>query len=120
MCAIDGSWRKPYEMLLIARKIPTNDDEHANSALEEKIYDIKRRVIFAVPDVHSRKPNLKEIFEISGLLSNSVKYEALEIFARNMTADWWSWGNEVVEFQNEKYWVQPNQNSKVIAIDVQK
>lgn len=105
MSEITGSWRKPYEVLLVGRKIPADRGKERSSETGEEEAGIKRRVIFAVPDIHSRKPNLKELFEKSALMPNSEKYEALEIFARNMTAGWWAWGNEVVEFQKEDHWV---------------
>lgn len=83
---LDGVWRKPYEILLLFRQ----NIEFLNP---------QRRVVFAVPDVHSRKPNLKQLFEMvfeSG--------PTLELFARNLTAGWWSLGNEVLKFQNHKAW----------------
>lgn len=86
ICALDSTWRKPYEILLIGRKIRKNE--------------VKRRVIIAVPDLHSRKPNLKELLQ--PMLPK--KYEAIEIFARNLTAGWWAWGNEVLKFQTAEHW----------------
>ncbi|KAJ9613383.1 hypothetical protein H2200_003325 [Cladophialophora chaetospira] len=84
---LDGIWRRPYEILLLFRK-----NVHPVNA--------KRRVIAAVPDVHSRKPCLKELLE--ELLPPD--YSALELFARSLTAGWWSWGDEVLKFQHESYW----------------
>jgi len=65
--------------------------------------DVKRRVLVGVPDLHSRKPNLKSIFE---QVMKKEKYEALEVFARNLTAGWWGWGDEVLKFQSEEYWIE--------------
>ncbi|KAI0905804.1 MT-A70-domain-containing protein [Ustulina deusta] len=87
---IESAWRKPWERLVIARKmgglvsLPTN-----------------RKVILGVPDVHSRKPSLRGLFE--DILPKH--YVGLEVFARNLTAGWWSWGNEVLFFQQEHHWV---------------
>ena len=39
------------------------------------------------------------------------KYLALEIFARNLTAGWWSWGDEVLEYQKKKYWIEPQEHT---------
>ncbi|KAI1327184.1 MT-A70-domain-containing protein [Xylariaceae sp. FL0255] len=86
---VDSRWRKPWERLLIARKkgsavtLPTSS-----------------KVILGVPDVHSRKPNLR------GLLADVLPaiYLGLEVFARNLTAGWWSWGNEVLLFQQGQCW----------------
>ena len=84
---LDGVWRRPYEALLLFRNaLPTGIP--------------KRRVIAAVPDLHSRKPNLKTILE--ELLPSD--YSALELFARSLTAGWWSWGDEVLKFQHESQW----------------
>ena len=83
---IDGLWRKPYEILLVGRK--------RDQSVENIRDDVSRRVIVGVPDIHSRKPNLKVLIE--PMLP--VKYRALEIFARNLTAGWWAWGDEVLKF----------------------
>jgi N6-adenosine-specific RNA methylase IME4 len=84
-------WRKPYEILLVGRR----------EAFPES--DVKRRVLVGVPDLHSRKPNLKSIFE---QVMKKEKYEALEIFARNLTSGWWAWGNEVLKFQSDECWIE--------------
>lgn len=91
-----SSWRKPWERLIIARR--------RGSARR-----IPQRVIAAVPDVHSRKPNLRCLFE--DLLPPG--FLGLEVFARNLTAGWWAWGNEVLRFQEPRYWViAPTESDK--------
>ncbi|KAI0508561.1 MT-A70-domain-containing protein [Xylaria bambusicola] len=88
---VESAWRKPWERLLIARRtgsqisLPTS-----------------RRVMMGVPDIHSRKPNLRGLFE-DILPKENV---GLEVFARNLTAGWWSWGNEVLFFQRGHHWVE--------------
>ena len=95
ICALDSTWRKPYEVLLVGRR---------GGEIEEGL--LKRKVIIGVPDFHSRKPNLKVLFEnIMG--KDEGEYEALEIFARNLTSRWWSWGNEALKFQTEEHWAEP-------------
>ena len=89
---IDGLWRKPYEVLLLGRK---GSDEVQGSDS-----DVRKRVIVAVPDLHSRKPHLKALIE--PFLERD--YRALEIFARNLTAEWWSWGDEVLKHNWEGHW----------------
>lgn len=84
---LDGIWRRPYEILLLFRNGPPGQTT-------------RRRVIAAVPDVHSRKPSLKVLLE--ELLPRN--YNALELFARNLTAGWWSWGDEVLKYQHEGQW----------------
>jgi N6-adenosine-specific RNA methylase IME4 len=89
--AVGGVWRKPYEVFLLGR---CGDAAQSVS--------VQRRVIFGVPDLHSRKPCFKTLLERFVLPPN---YEALEIFARHLTAGWHSWGNEVIMFNWEGYWV---------------
>ena len=89
---IDGLWRKPYEILLLGRK-------HSEE-VQWSDRDIQRRVIAAVPDLHSRKPHLK--FLIEPFLP--VAYRALEIFARNLTAEWCSWGDETLKYNWDGHW----------------
>lgn len=89
---LDGLWRHPYEVCLIFRRPSSSWKPHP----------IQYRVIAAVPDLHSRKPSLKEVVErfFPGLERN----RGLEIFARYPTAGWWSWGNEVLHYANEAAW----------------
>ncbi|APA13316.1 hypothetical protein sscle_10g080860 [Sclerotinia sclerotiorum 1980 UF-70] len=64
---------------------------------------IRRRILIGVPDLHSRKPNLRFLF---AQLLGTQDYKGLEIFGRNMTAGWWVWGNEVLRFQGDRAWVE--------------
>jgi N6-adenosine-specific RNA methylase IME4 len=91
ICLLDSVWRKPYEILLVGRGGIQQPPE------------VKRRVLIAVPGLHSRKPNLKTLFD---RFLQKENYEALEIFARNMTAGWWSWGYELLKFQMDEYWLE--------------
>ena len=100
VCQIDGLWRKPYELLLLGRKQDLGTCRRRETA--EVGIGIQRRVIVAVPDLHSRKANLKEL--ITPMMANPLDYRALEVFARNLTAGWWSWGDEVLKFNWEGYW----------------
>ncbi|KXX74134.1 Methyltransferase-like protein 4 [Madurella mycetomatis] len=90
--SVESAWRKPWERLLIARRTGG-----------EKKGAVRGKVIVSVPDVHSRKPNLRGLFEGEGLVPE--KYEALEVFARNLTAGWWAWGDEALLFQRKECWV---------------
>ena len=83
---LNGIWRKPYEILLLGRKRGQSDKGAQR--------DIQRRVIVGAPDLHSRKPNLKALIEPR----LPPQYRALEIFARNLTAGWCAWGDEVLKF----------------------
>ncbi|KAJ5205745.1 hypothetical protein N7491_003630 [Penicillium cf. griseofulvum] len=118
--ALDGLWRKPYEILVIGRKSGHNVNVNvnfnaSNAPLLFQIDDLTRiseaittrRVIAAVPDLHSRKPNLKSIFEnvFFTEASQLQEYSALEVFARNLTSGWWAAGDEVVRFNARECWV---------------
>jgi N6-adenosine-specific RNA methylase IME4 len=92
---LDSRWRRPWERLLIARKRGGGDGARGSSG------PLEGKVIISVPDVHSRKPNLRPLFE--DLLPE--RYEALEVFARNLTAGWWAWGDQVLLFQQKEFWV---------------
>ena len=89
---IDGLWRKPYEVLLLGRK--------GSHEVQMSDNEVRRRVIVAVPDLHSRKPHLKTLIE--PLLPGD--HRALEIFARNLTAEWWSWGDEALKHNWDGHW----------------
>ena len=83
---LNGLWRKPYERLLLYQRTPT--------------LPLANKIIIAVPDLHSRKPCLKRLFE--RFLPPS--YTALELFARHLVSGWWSWGDEVLKFQCVDHW----------------
>ncbi|KIW11883.1 hypothetical protein PV08_09156 [Exophiala spinifera] len=89
---LDGLWRRPYEVLLLFRK------RHSD-------VNPRRRIIAAVPDLHSRKPCMKALLQ--DLLPPQP--QVLELFARNLTAGWCSWGDEVLKFQHESHWVGPEE-----------
>lgn len=89
---LDSHWRKPWEKLLIAKRrgSPTPST-------------LRHCVLLAVPDIHSRKPSVKGLFDqVFGRA-----YTGLEVFARTLTAGWWSWGNEVLQFQQSECWIIP-------------
>ena len=101
---VRGVWRKPYEALLIGRKAAQQiDDEDVGGQPIPAVAEMKRRVIVAVPDVHSRKPCVKTLVE-GAFGFEEGKYRALEVFARNLTAGWWAWGDECLRFQWEGWW----------------
>ncbi|KAI4206758.1 MAG: hypothetical protein LQ346_000947 [Caloplaca aetnensis] len=101
ICAIDGLMRRPYEILLIGRHMDLAIAQEDNLATGGPK---KYRLIVGVPDLHSRKPCLKTLIE--PMMKNSSSYRALEIFARNLTAGWWSWGDEVLKYNRGRYWTK--------------
>lgn len=99
MFDIDDAMRKPYEVLLLGRAAP-NTWTRMPSATQPA----KRRVVAAVPDVHSRKPCLKELLE--PYMPDPSDYSALEVFARYCVAGWSAWGNEVLKYNSDIYWAK--------------
>ncbi|KAF5866696.1 Methyltransferase-like protein 4 [Aspergillus alliaceus] len=113
---LNGLWRKPYEVLIIGMK---QQHQQPIDPLEtEGNSGVIRRFIAAVPDVHSRKPNLREIFEKlffadASTLGDSIAYSALEVFARNLTSGWWACGDEALKFNSEEWWVDGDDASLI-------
>jgi N6-adenosine-specific RNA methylase IME4 len=105
---IDSVWRKPYEVLLIGRK--SRQYSLQSKDTPKPHIQIPRKVVISVPDLHSRKPCLKELFERYVPHPNS--YRALEIFARYLVAGWWSWGNECIKFNGKQYWQAESERSQ--------
>ncbi|ORY15564.1 MT-A70-domain-containing protein [Clohesyomyces aquaticus] len=98
MFSLDGLLRRPYEVLLLGRAAP-----NSWTKMQHQV-NVKRRVIAAVPDIHSRKPCLKELIE--PLMPDARDYSALEIFSRYLVEGWTAWGDEVVKFNWEGYWAE--------------
>ncbi|OKL61567.1 hypothetical protein UA08_03577 [Talaromyces atroroseus] len=103
---LDGLWRKPYEVLFLGRPEKKKDGKGIQIQKEPL-----KRIIAAVPDEHSRKPNLKELLETLFFPMDQYKaqeqqqhYTALEVFARNLTAGWCACGNDVLRFNADKWW----------------
>ncbi|KAG5920148.1 hypothetical protein E4U42_006286 [Claviceps africana] len=90
MYDVSSVWRKPWERILVAKRIGAPTPPRLRS-----------KVILAVPDLHSRKPNLRGLF---GQILGDAHYRGLEVFARNLTAGWWSWGDQVLDFQDGRCW----------------
>ncbi|KAH6861163.1 MT-A70-domain-containing protein [Alternaria rosae] len=96
MFDIDSAMRKPYEILLLGRAAPNSWTTMTHAPT------VKRRVIAAVPDIHSRKPCLKQLLE--PFLADPTDYSALEVFSRYLVSGWTSWGNEVLKYNWDGYW----------------
>ncbi|WPH04653.1 Hypothetical protein R9X50_00754600 [Acrodontium crateriforme] len=114
-------WRKPYEVFLLGRRRQNSQTRDHMATLtstnaETNIFEpeskpndesednaVKQRVLVSVPDLHSRKPCLKELLQEFMPSDGRV----LEIFARHLVAGWSSWGDECVKFNWEGYWQRP-------------
>ncbi|KAK4165865.1 MT-A70-domain-containing protein [Cladorrhinum sp. PSN259] len=91
--SFESEWRRPWERLVLGRK---------RGGMKSGA--VRGKVLVGVPDFHSRKPNLRSVFEEEGLAEKG--YKGLEVFARNLTAGWWGWGDEVLKFQGREWWVE--------------
>ncbi|GMH37806.1 hypothetical protein BSKO_05679 [Bryopsis sp. KO-2023] len=94
ICSLEGDHHYPYEKLFIATNHP--DPQHF-------CHIPKSLTVVAMPGEHSRKPPLNEI--VQSLLPSSPFSNCLEMFARELTPGWSSWGNEVLHFQNSHRFV---------------
>jgi len=96
---VNGIWRKPYEACLIGKRIGSANKQRT----------VKRRVILGVPDLHSRKPCLKELAQRLLLKKDDGKEShcaGLELFARYAVAGWMSWGLEATKYNHEDCWTE--------------
>ncbi|KAL8821325.1 MAG: hypothetical protein Q9191_007334, partial [Dirinaria sp. TL-2023a] len=99
---LGGVWRKPYEVLMLGRKRMHQQMDGDVEVEGCRVGKVKKKLIVAVPDLHSRKPSLKELVE--PLVPDPRHYRALEVFARNLTAGWWAWGDECLKYNWDGYW----------------
>eukprot|EP00116_Pleurobrachia_bachei_P004143 sb/3464405/ len=109
-----------------SRKCPATDETVCHTPHSDPYTDLKR-VIVSVPCVqHSRKPPLTNVFnELFPVRSGEngagqggiAGTEGLEVFARNLTPGWTSWGNEVLQFQDVRYFTagEGGEDSRVDA-----
>ncbi|KAG5513856.1 hypothetical protein PMAC_000478 [Pneumocystis sp. 'macacae'] len=84
--------RKPFEEIIFAQFIKE----------PEKI-QFKKRIIAAVPDLHSRKPCIKNL--LNSLIHD---YKGCEIFSRNLIPGWFSIGNQTLKAQWDKWNINYN------------
>ncbi|CAK9876752.1 unnamed protein product [Sphagnum jensenii] len=104
---LDLAHHKPYECLLLGY-LPCqpplgtdNKDVHGGTADLKHEKPPDKFVIISVPGDHSRKPPLGPL--LSGFLPGPKKVKGIELFARELTAGWTSWGNEPLRFQHLPY-----------------
>ncbi|EPE08669.1 mt-a70 family [Ophiostoma piceae UAMH 11346] len=121
---LDSQWRKPWERLLIARR-PVGVGTTAGSGHSTAVPLPTQRVIVGVPDLHSRKPNLRSLLlpfvaPVDGTGNEqSANITGLEVFARNLTAGWWAWGNEALLFQHKSWWTEQSKGDVQAQADAQ-
>lgn len=108
----DWGWKLPWEVLVLGRR--RGDGEVGQDGVEGCV---KRRVLVAVPDLHSRKPCLKGLMEGmvrdgngDGLAKEEVR--VLEVFARYAVAGWTAWGNECMKYNWDGCWTGPEETAE--------
>ncbi|KAI9208124.1 MT-A70-domain-containing protein [Polychytrium aggregatum] len=93
--SMESLHRKPYERLIIGR-VRGSDAAIDYPALPPT------RVICSVPgQYHSKKPLMNDLFH--QFLPESPR--CLELFARNLYPGWTSWGNQVLHFNHESFFL---------------
>ncbi|KAK8216471.1 MT-A70-domain-containing protein [Phyllosticta capitalensis] len=106
---IASAWRKPYEILLVGRVPDWLQPGNQSWTGQEAV---KRRVIAAVPDLHSRKPCVKSLMEELVLKKGDGEYAGLELFGRYAVAGWFVWGNEAIKYN----WEVPERKKRKLAM----
>ncbi|KAJ6320753.1 hypothetical protein OIU78_016029 [Salix suchowensis] len=93
---LDLFHHRPYECLLLGYF----HGQGTNSKQPPRLGPIKHdQIIISIPGEYSRKPPIGEL-----LLEHVTHFKparCIELFAREMTAGWTSWGNEPLHFQEE-------------------
>ncbi|KAL1207809.1 Methyltransferase-like protein 2 [Cardamine amara subsp. amara] len=101
ICDLDLVHHKPYEYLLLGyRFTELAGSEHRS---DFKLLD-KNQTIISIPGDFSRKPQIGEI--LMKHVPGSQPARCLELFAREMAAEWTSWGNEPLHFQDSRYFLK--------------
>lgn len=88
---LESKVKKPYESLLFFRR---------KEIVKGRRKRVEGKVIVGVPDKHSRKPGLRGLVE--GYLPE--RYRGAEVFGRGLTEGWFTWGDEAVRWNWERWW----------------
>ncbi|KAJ6679263.1 N6-ADENOSINE-METHYLTRANSFERASE [Salix purpurea] len=98
---LDLFHHRPYECLLLGYF----HGQGTNSKQPPRLRPIKHdQIIISIPGEYSRKPPIGEL-----LLEHVTHFKparCIELFAREMTAGWTSWGNEPLHFQESTYFAR--------------
>lgn len=96
---LDLLHHKPYECLLLGFMPPqaTNTDLQIPAPKAPP----NKRVLISIPGDHSRKPPLALL--LSAYVPGQAHVQGLELFARDISPGWTSWGNEPIRFQQVQY-----------------
>ncbi|XP_077248271.1 methyltransferase MT-A70 family protein isoform X2 [Tasmannia lanceolata] len=95
---LDLFHHRPYECLILGYsngKGIDYDHQPAFTPLQDN------QVIISIPGDHSRKPPIGKL--LSDYIPGPRPARCIELFARELTAGWTSWGNEPLRFQESRY-----------------
>lgn len=101
ICDLDLFHHRPYECILLGFCDKEDVDPRDLSRLSN-IQD--KRVLISVPGDYSRKPPLEEL--VLEYIPGTKPARCVELFARDMRAGWFSWGNEPLHFQELRYFLK--------------
>ncbi|KAL2653792.1 hypothetical protein R1flu_021920 [Riccia fluitans] len=108
---LDLQHHKPYECLLLGYLPGKKQEAASKETVQEGAVSEKggvslntppnKFVIMSIPGDHSRKPPIGSL--LSQYAPGPSPANGLELFARELTPGWTSWGNEPLCFQNLRY-----------------
>jgi N6-adenosine-specific RNA methylase IME4 len=106
---LDFAHRKPYESFVVGCFCPSGPGlSMRGTDVADKLARLREEmVICSVANRFARKPSLDDML---GLGANSG-LKRLELFARNLRPGWTSWGNQVLLFQEIKYFIEKKTGS---------
>ncbi|XP_074303595.1 methyltransferase-like protein 2 [Silene latifolia] len=100
ICDLDLFHHRPYECLLIG--YTGKQDSNSEILLKKALKD--DQVMISVPGDYSRKPPVGDL--LLEYVPGPRPARCIELFAREMSAGWTSWGNEPLHFQEARYFSQ--------------
>ncbi|KAK9750304.1 hypothetical protein RND81_02G186000 [Saponaria officinalis] len=103
ICDLDLFHHRPYEYLLLSY---CGNEDTDSEILSSKMALKDDRVMISVPGDYSRKPPVRDL--LLEYIPGPKPARCIELFAREMSAGWTSWGNEPLHFQESRYFSQQN------------
>ncbi|KAL1564451.1 DNA-3-methyladenine glycosylase I [Salvia divinorum] len=97
---LDLFHHRPYECLLLGLVDGKGMDFEE---LQKPIGIPDNQVFISVPGDHSRKPPIGEL--LLDYIPGPKPARCIELFAREMTEGWTSWGNDPLHFQDSRYFI---------------
>ncbi|KAK8937029.1 Methyltransferase-like protein 2 [Platanthera zijinensis] len=102
---LDLIHHKPYEYLLLGYVNGKKVVPDCNQNLEEN------QIFISIPGAYSRKPPLAKLLVDN--IPGPKPSRCIELFARELIAEWTSWGNEPLRFQDLTYFVKREHHDQI-------